>query len=122
MKVLLDTHALLWFCEGSPRLSHAARNAIEHSDNERYVSNASAWEIAIKLSLGKLELLIPFDDLLPGVLAANGLIELKPTFKHYRALLRLPMHHRDPFDRLLVAQARVKEMTLTTCDGSMSCL
>lgn len=119
MKVLLDTHALLWFCEGNPTLSPSARQAIEDPANERYVSHASAWEIAIKSSLGKLDLQVPYEMLFPGVLSANGLISLLPDFSHYRELLKLPMHHRDPFDRLLLAQAKVEEMTIITCDQDM---
>ena len=116
MKLLLDTHALLWFCEGSASLSPAARAAMEDQTSERYVSHASAWEIAIKLGLGKPELEVPFEDLFPGVLSANGFSVLLPEFRHYRALLELPFHHRDPFDRLLIAQPKVEAMTLVTSD------
>ena len=107
MRLLLDSHALLWFCEGSPSLSAAARAAIEDLDNEKYVSHATAWEVAIKVRLGKLKLLIPYDDLFPGTLVANGFRTLAPEFRHFRELLTLPLHHRDPFDRLIVVQAQV---------------
>lgn len=120
MKLLLDTHALLWFCEGSASLSAAARAAMEDDSNERYVSHASAWEVAIKLSLGKLKLGVPYGELFPGVLTANGFVALAPDFSHYRALLDLPLHHRDPFDRLLIAQAKVEGMTLLTCESSLA--
>jgi PIN domain nuclease of toxin-antitoxin system len=120
MRLLLDTHALLWFCEGSADLSSAARSALEDQANERHVSHATAWEVAIKLSLGKLKLQVPYKELFPGVLAANGFATLHPDFRHYLALLELPFHHRDPFDRLLVAQAKSEQMTLLTCDPNLA--
>jgi len=92
---------------------------MEDQTNERYVSHATAWEIAIKLSLGKLEIEVPFDALFPGVLSANGFSVLQSDFRHYRALLELPFHHRDPFDRLLIAQAKVEDMTLVTNDANI---
>ncbi len=119
MRVLPDTHALLWFCEGNPLLSAAARDAIEDDANQRFVSHATAWEIAIKLGLGKLKLAVPYEDLFPGVLSANGFLTLQPHFNHYRALLQLPLYHRDPFDRLILAQAKVEGMTLISCDLHM---
>src|SRR5437763_14018032 len=108
MRLLLDSHALLWFCEGNALLSVPARAAIEDLDNQKYVSYATAWEVAIKVRLGKLKLLVPYDDLFPGALVANGFDALMPDFQHFRELLALPMHHRDPFDRMLIAQARVE--------------
>jgi PIN domain nuclease of toxin-antitoxin system len=119
MKLLLDTHALLWFCEGNPSLSAVAREAIEDESNERFVSHASAWEIAIKLSLGKLKIQATFDELFPGVISANSFLSLQASYDHYRELLQLPLHHRDPFDRLLIAQAIVEGLTLVTFDHSM---
>jgi PIN domain nuclease of toxin-antitoxin system len=119
MRLLLDTHALLWFCEGNSDLSPAARSAIENRANERYVSHASAWETAIKLALGKLTLLVPYEDLFPGVLVPNGLVLLPADLSHYRTLLQLPLHHRDPFDRLLVAQAKTEGLTLVSGDANL---
>jgi PIN domain nuclease of toxin-antitoxin system len=116
MKLLLDTHALLWFCDGNAALSGKARAAMEDERNERWVSHATAWEIAIKAGLGKLALQVPYEELFPGVIAANGWQVLAPDFLHYRELLVLPLHHRDPFDRLLVAQARVEGLTLVSAD------
>ena len=120
MKLLLDTHALLWFSEGNPALSAAARAAIEEPANERFVSHASAWEIAIKSSIGKLKLLDSYETMFPGVLLANGFKFLSPNFNHYFALLRLDIHHRDPFDRMLIAQALAEGMTLVSCDPHMA--
>ena len=116
MRLLLDSHTLLWFCEGNAGLSSSARAAIEAPGNKKYVSHATAWEIAIKASLGKLTLSIPYEDLFPGALLANGFLPLPQDFRHYRELLTLPFHHRDPFDRLIIAQARVERLTLVSKD------
>jgi PIN domain nuclease of toxin-antitoxin system len=116
MRLLLDSHALLWFCEGSPSLSAAARAAIEDLTNEKYVSHATAWEVAIKVRIGKLKLLISYDDLFPGALVTNGFRPLVPDFRHFRELLTLPLHHRDPFDRLIVVQALVEGLTVISGD------
>jgi PIN domain nuclease of toxin-antitoxin system len=116
MRLLLDSHALLWFCEGNNTLSGAARAAIQDSGNEKWISHATAWEVAIKASLGKLELEVAYEDIFPGAIQSNGFRVLSPDFRHYRELLTLPQHHGDPFDRLLIAQARVEDMTLVTRD------
>lgn len=116
MKLLLDSHTFLWFCDGNAFLSKQARVAIEDARNEKYVSHATAWEVAIKIRLGKLKLAAPFEDLFPGALLTNGFVALMPDFRHYQELLTLPFHHRDPFDRLLVAQARIEGLTLVSCD------
>jgi PIN domain nuclease of toxin-antitoxin system len=116
MRLLLDSHALLWFCEGSAQLSVPARTAIEDATNEKYVSYATAWEVAIKAQLGKLKLLIPYEELFPGALVANGFRPLPIDFRHFRQLLTLPMLHRDPFDRLLIAQAQLEDLTVVTRD------
>ena len=98
----------------------AGRSALEDAMNERLVSHATVWEVAIKLSLEKLKLQVPFDDLFPGVLSANGFTLPPSSFHHYRALLDLPLHHRDPFDRLLIAQAKADGLTIVTCDPKMA--
>ena len=116
MRVLLDTHALIWFCEGSSELSGTARAIIEDTGNERFVSHATAWEVAIKCSIQKLKLQFPYNHIFPRAIAANGFQTLTPSFQHYEQLLQLPLHHRDPFDRLLIAQAQVEDLTLVTRD------
>ena len=116
MRLLIDTHSLLWFCEGNPILSATARAAMGDSSNERYVSHATAWEVAIKLALGKLKLQTDYEDLFPGVLDANGFVLLPPSLLHYRALISLPRHHGDPFDRLIITQAQVEQLAIVTCD------
>lgn len=117
---LLDAHALLWFCEGSLSLSTPARAAVEDAVNEKYVSHVTAWEVAIKVSLGKLRLTVPYQDLFPGAVLANGFQVLPTDFRHFQKLLSLPFHHRDPFDRMLVAQALEEGMTLVSCDPHLS--
>jgi PIN domain nuclease of toxin-antitoxin system len=84
------------------------------------VSQATAWEVAIKVSLGKIKLAVPFCDLFPGALLTNGFSSLPADWRHYEALLSLPFHHRDPFDRLLVAQARVEGLALVSCDPHLA--
>ncbi|MDB4949997.1 MAG: PilT protein domain protein [Gemmatimonadetes bacterium] len=108
MRLLLDTHALLWYLGGSDKLSARARAEIESPGNTLLFSLAGAWEIAIKLSLGKLHLSVPFERLIPGELRANGIELLPISAAHAAAIVDLPMHHRDPFDRMLVVQG-VKE-------------
>jgi PIN domain nuclease of toxin-antitoxin system len=116
MRLLIDTHALIWFCEGNTELSHTARAAIENPMNERFVSHATAWEVAIKLNLGKLKLQLDYDAVFPGILDANGFSFLHTTLPHYQTLVSLTRHHGDPFDRLMIAQAMVEKLTIITCD------
>jgi PIN domain nuclease of toxin-antitoxin system len=120
MRLLLDSHAFLWFVGGNSSLSAAARAAIEDSDNEKYVSHATAWEVAIKVSLSKLKLQVGYHELFPGALLANGFRELALHFQHFDELLSLPVHHRDPFDRILVAQARVDGLSILSCDSRLA--
>ena len=81
------------------------------------MSHATAWELAIKISIGKLKLPVPFEDFFPAVVLANGFQVLATDFHHYRELLALPFHHRDPFDRLLIAQAKAEGLTVITSDS-----
>ncbi len=101
MTLLLDTHALLWWLDDPQRLSKTAREAIRDGKNTVYISAAVVWEIAIKRALGKLD--APHD--LEAVMAANRFLPLPVTIPHALAVETLPNHHRDPFDRLLIAQA-----------------
>ena len=119
MRLLLDTHALLWFCAGDESLSAKARAALEDDSNERFVSHASAWEVAIKLGLGKLTLDVPYAEIFNDVMSANGFVFLAPSIRHYLALLELPLHHRDPFDRLLIAQAKTEDLILVSNDAHL---
>ena len=91
--------------------------AIEDAANEKFVSHASAWEIAIKVSIRKLELLVPFEEVFPRAVLANGFGVLPPSFGHYRRLIGLPWHHRDPFDRLIAVQALTEGMAIVSSDA-----
>src|SRR4051794_22204190 len=102
MKLLLDTHAFLWFVAGDTRLSMGARAAIEDAANQSFLSAASAWEIAVKVGIGKLKLLKPYDVFIPGEMARNSFGYLPIELTHTSAVIGLPFHHRDPFDRLLI--------------------
>ena len=116
MKLLLDTHTLLWFIVGSASLSSDARTLIEDVLNEKFVSIVSIWETAIKVSIGKMSLSAPFDILFPHQLEVNGFELLSVKVEHTSVVTTLPFHHRDPFDRLLIAQAIEEKMTLLSVD------
>jgi PIN domain nuclease of toxin-antitoxin system len=118
MNLLLDTHAFLWFVMGSDNLSSKARALIEDPANENFLSIASLWEMAIKFSLGKLVLSASFDDLIPEQLNLNGIRLLDISVDHVSLVARLPFHHRDPFDRLLVAQAITEKMPVVSIDAA----
>ena len=116
MKLLLDTHAFLWWVAASGELSRKARSAVGSARNDCFVSVASGWEIAIKVSLGKLRIEGALDRFLPEQLAANGFRPLAIDLKHAARVATLPFHHRDPFDRLLVAQALEEDLAVVTAD------
>ena len=118
MKLLLDTHAFLWFIMGSINLSANARVLIEDPSNESLLSVASLWEMAIKVSLGKLTLSAPFAELIPPQLNANGIGLLNIRIDHLSLLTTLPFHHRDPFDRLLIAQAITDNIPVVSIDAA----
>jgi len=118
MNFLLDTHSFLWFIAGSTNLSATARSMIEEPANQPFLSAASLWEMAIKLSLGKLRLARPFEELVPQQMHLNGIRFLGIEVQHLVPIAHLPFHHRDPFDRLLVAQAMVEEMPIISADSA----
>ncbi len=120
MKLLLDAHALLWFIGNDPQLSAAARENIESPAHQKLVSAASLWEIALKLSLGKLKLPRPFAEVFPQQLDVNGFELLPISCMQLSQLAELPFHHRDPFDRLLIAQALADGLTIVTRDTAFS--
>lgn len=117
MKLLLDTHALLWWREGSRRLGPRARAAIETGAASVHVSAASAWELAIKSRLRKLKLREPLDRWLPAAVESSGFLPLSVTLPHAILVGSLPDHHADPFDRMLIAQAVLHELTIVTADA-----
>lgn len=118
MRLLLDTHAFLWFVGDDDRLSAPARRAIERA-GEAYVSVASCWEMAMKVSIGKLRVATPIDRFLPEQLAANDFELLHVDLPHALRVARLPWHHRDPFDRLLVSQALEERLAIVSADPVM---
>ena len=117
MNLLLDTHSFIWFVEDNPSLSSHARILIEEPTNDVFLSIASLWEMAIKISLSKLDLSQPFDLFIPNQLLLNDITLLDITVSHTVRVATLPFHHRDPFDRLLVAQSQVEGMPVISIDS-----
>lgn len=120
MKFLLDTHCWLWWFANDPRLGEPARNLIGDGANAVYLSAASSWEIAIKTSLGKLTLPEPPERYVPSRLAAQGMRGLAIEHVHALKVASLPALHRDPFDRLIVAQAQVEGLPVLTVDENIA--
>jgi PIN domain nuclease of toxin-antitoxin system len=116
--LLLDTHTLLWFYLDDPQLSTAARTLIEDPANTNLVSPASSWELAIKIALGKYILTESYDDFTQHAIFDNGFVILPIEPRHTSVLVSLPQHHKDPFDRLLVAQAMVEAIPLVSIDSA----
>ena len=122
MKLLPDTHTVLWFYLADPQLSVAASAAIVDPANEKWVSPASYWEVAIKISTGKYAIAQPFEDFWQYAIDMNGFSVLHIQTRHAAVVARLPFPptgHRDPFDRLIVAQAKVEGMTIVSSDPKL---
>nr|VFK23100.1 MAG: PIN domain nuclease, a component of toxin-antitoxin system (PIN domain) [Candidatus Kentron sp. LFY] len=117
MRLLLDTSVFLRFIAGSDRLDGKTRALMEDFDNALVLSVASLWEIAIKISIGKLELLKEFDSLIFEELEENEIEVLPIRLAHLSEMMRLSFHHRDPFDRLIIAQSIAEDLPLITYDG-----
>ena len=120
MKVLLDTHAFLWSITGDDRLSKIAEKAFLNPDNKLYFSAASFWEICIKMSLGKLSLKRGWFKTIQEEIRINAIQWLPFEMGHCLELTKLPFHHQDPFDRMLIAQATVEDLQLLSRDGRLS--
>lgn len=120
MKFIADTHAFIWFVTDSPRLSAPAKKLFESSDSERFLSVASIWEIAIKTSLGKLSFDRPLEQFLPEQIALNSVRLLDISFSHAMRIADLPFHHRDPFDRMIVAQGLVENLPILSNDETLN--
>ena len=120
MRVLLDTHAFLWWISDSPRLSALAREVMSDSNNVLYFSVASGWEIAIKAQLGRLQLPNDLGSFIPEQLAANNMTVLPVQLHHALHVSTLSRYHRDPFDRILIAQSQVESLPLVTVDAKIS--
>ena len=118
MKYLLDTHTVLWFLKGDKKLSDKARRLIDSPRNSKFLSIVSLWEIAVKVSLGKLVLDKSFERLFPEQLYFNRIEVLDITVDSLIKLTTLPFHHRDPFDRLIIAQALVEELPIIGTDAA----
>jgi PIN domain nuclease of toxin-antitoxin system len=116
MRLLLDTHALLWWVDDDPQLSTQARNLIGDAENDCYVSLVSAWEMAIKCATGQLKLAVSVQRYYQEHLPANDFQLLPIDLGHATLVETLPLHHRDPFDRLLIAQAWQEGLTLVSSD------
>lgn len=119
MRLLLDTHAFLWFVAGDTTISSGARALIEDEANDKFVSIASLWEIAVKTSIGKLPLAKPFEQFIPEQLTRNGFQILGLTVEHAATVATLPLYHRDPFDRMLVAQSLAENLPLLSSDETL---
>lgn len=115
MKLLLDTHAFIWFINGDKSLSLKAKKEILKSSNSKFFSIASIWEMAIKISLEKLKINYPFQEVFQQI-QENGFEILPIIFEHTDLVRQLEFHHRDPFDRLLIAQAMWEGMTIVSKD------
>ncbi|QKD80805.1 type II toxin-antitoxin system VapC family toxin [Thermoleptolyngbya sichuanensis A183] len=118
MKILLDTHTFLWFINDSPELSSSAADLLE-SDVDLLLSTASLWEIAIKVSLNKLTLPDDYERFIPQQITLNNIEILTITFEHLTVVSRLPFHHRDPFDRLLIAQSMSEKLQIVSADTKL---
>jgi len=118
MKLLLDTHTFLWFIGGNTNLSNTARNVIEDTSNQRFISIATLWEISIKVSIGKLKIGFAFTELVEQEVYGNAIEILEISSEHLDELVKLPFHHKDPFDRLIIAQSLVEDATLISKDAA----
>lgn len=119
MGLLVDAHILIWWLAGSRRLGERARAMMRDRRNVVYVSVATAWEIAIKVGLRRLDVPADVGSWLPSQLASNRFRLLPISLSHVLTVEHLPHHHRDPFDRLLVAQAHVEQLTIVSSDATM---
>lgn len=117
MRVLIDTHTLVWFAFDDPQLAAGGKAIIEDPAHEILVSPASYWELAIKVAQGKWQLKVPFTDLLDSLWTVYGFHILSILPAHVARLIGMPNHHKDPFDRLLAAQALVENLPLVSSDA-----
>ena len=115
MNIILDTHAFIWLMNGDHQLSEKALIEIRNTENEIFLSDVSFWEISIKIKIGKLKFNNSFDNLSEFTIDNN--IKILPIkFGYFKELLNLELHHKDPFDRLIIAQARIENMSIITID------
>lgn len=119
MQYLIDTHVFLWMIADDPQLSAFSKEIIE-SDTDLLISIASIWEIAVKNNIGKLSLSKPFETFIPQQLIYNQIEILPITLQHLNPLITLPLHHRDPFDRLLICQAISEQIPILSADEAFN--
>ena len=117
MRLLIDSQVFVWLDIGSPKLPARVKRHLEHTENEIFLSLASIWELQIKESIGKLSMRRSITDLVEAHCAQNGLSVLPIQLSHIAATARLPDLHRDPFDRLLIAQAMTEDLQFVTADA-----
>ena len=117
MKLLLDTHCLLWWFSRPEKLSEHAIKQIANEDNELWFSVASIWEMSIKVAIGKLPLPDPINDYVPSCMTELGTLPMQISVAHAFQVATLPMHHRDPFDRMIISQAQLEGMTVVSSDS-----
>lgn len=116
MKLLLDTHALIWAVDEPTRLGPGALQAVQNQSNELWVSAGTIWEVSIKIGIGKLSLSLPYLDWMKRAIIELNASVLPISLEHADRQSSLPFHHRDPFDRLLAAQALSENIALVSCD------
>jgi len=119
VRLLLDTHTFLWFVTNDPQLSENALDAVAEPTNEVLLSPASYWEIAIKVSLGKYPLTVPFETFFQEGIEGSEMAILPIEVRHAAVLSSLPMHHKDPFDRMMISQAIVEQIPIVSADSAL---
>ncbi|NMG05554.1 type II toxin-antitoxin system VapC family toxin [Brasilonema sp. UFV-L1] len=117
MRLLLDTHTFIWFVIDSPRLSTVVQGLIEDENNEKLLSIVSVWEIAIKQNTGKLSFGVPFQEFVEQQLSLNSIDLLNINLNHLSVIATLTLYHRDPFDRLFIAQSIVEQIPILSADS-----
>lgn len=120
MKLLLDTHTFLWFVNDNPKLSDHLKDLIEDTSNVSYLSVASLWEMSIKFNLGKLTLEPNYEEFVEREVTTSTIQLLNIELEHLRINATLPFHHRDPFDRLIIAQSMAEDIPIVTVDSAFN--
>jgi len=120
MKVLIDTHIFIWYVQNSEKLTNSVAKLINNGRNEILLSTVSIWEIAIKQSIGKLNLGVPYANFIREQMSLNKMELLPISLEHLEIVTSLPFHHRDPFDRLLIAQAIAEGIAIVSADSAFS--
>ncbi|MEG4252272.1 type II toxin-antitoxin system VapC family toxin [Microcoleus sp. AT3-A2] len=117
MRLLLDTHTFIWYVTDNPRLSAHVKLLIEDENNEKLLSIASIWEMAIKHSIGRLNFSLPFMEFVGQQLTVSNIGLLEINLQHIEVVASLPLHHRDPFDRLIIAQSMAEQIPILSVDA-----